>query len=102
MASPKPTPDPHPDTDDFWTLPPDASANVLDEARYERIERQPGVIVHRRNDALANKPVTPITTVGHMTVAELPRLLGRDPDYEEDNAWSAGGDDPNPASGEIR
>lgn len=88
MAAPKPDPAPPPEPDDFWTLPPDGSANVLDDARWERMLRLPGVVVHRRNDELANRPITPIRTVGHMSIEEPRRLLGREPDDDWDNEWS--------------
>src|SRR5215207_11258595 len=79
MAAPKPNPDRSLDPDDFWALPPDGSANVMDEERHQRLLKMPGVVVHRRDPNASLPPPTPIHTVGHITVEELRRLLGREP-----------------------
>lgn len=85
MASPKPDPHHPPDPDDFWTLPPDGSANVLDEARWERMLRQPGVIVHRRDPNAPIEPFVPANIVipGSMDHEDLMRLLGRRDDEDD-------------------
>jgi hypothetical protein len=93
MAAPKPNPERIPDTDDFWTLPPDGSANVMDEERHQRLLQMPGVVVHRRDPNASLPPPTPIRTVGHITVEELRRLLGREPYGDEDDVWFQGEDD---------
>ncbi len=85
MASPKPDPDPSPETDNFWTLPPDGSANVLDEARWERMLRLPGVVVHRRDPNASIEPFVPANIVipGSMDHEDLMRLLGRRDDEDD-------------------
>ncbi len=79
MAAPKTDPDPSPEPDDFWALPPDGSANVLDEARWERMLRLPGVVVHHYDPTLAHQELRPITFVGKIEIDEFRRLLGREP-----------------------
>ena len=93
MAAPKPNPDRSLDPDDFWALPPDGSANVMDEERHQRLLKMPGVVVHRRDPNASLPPPTPIHTVGHITVEELRRLLGREPYGDEEDAWFQGEDD---------
>ena len=99
MAAPEPNPEHTPDPDDFWALPPDGSANVMDDERWERLLQQPGVIVHYRNEELAKTPLRPIRTVGHISIEELRWLMGREPYGDEDDAWFSGvDDDPNDSS----
>ena len=85
MAAPKPKPDCNQDSDDFWALPPDGSANVMDEERWERLLRRPGVIVHRRDPNAPIEPFVPANIVipGSMDHEDLMRLLGRRDDEDE-------------------
>jgi hypothetical protein len=95
MAAPKPKPDRTPDPDDFWTLPPDGSANVMDEERWERMLRLPGVIMHRRDPNAPIEPFVPADIVipGSMDYEDLMRLLGRRDDEDDILSGSIGQSD---------
>ncbi len=93
MAAPKPNSDRSLHPDDFWALPPDGSANVMDEERHQRLLQMPGVVVHYRDEELATTPLRPIRTVGHISIEELRRLMGREPSGDEDEAWFSGEDE---------
>lgn len=85
MAAPNPNPERKPDPDDFWALPPDGSANVMDEDRWERLLQMPGVVVHRRDPDALIEPFVPADIVipGSMDHEDLMRLLGRRDDEDE-------------------
>ena len=74
MAAPKPSPDRTPEPDDFWALPPDASANVMDENRHQRLRQMTGVVDHRRYPNASRPQPTSTLTVGHISVDDLPPI----------------------------
>ena len=65
----------------------------MDEDRHQRLLQMPGVVVHYRNEELANTPLRPIRTVGHISIEELRRLMGREPYGDEEDAWFSGEDE---------
>ena len=95
MAAPKPNPRNTPDPDDFWALPPDGSANVMDEEWWERMMRLPGVIVHRRDPNAPIEPFVPTNHVvpGSMDHEDLMRLLGRRDEEDDFLSFSTGRSD---------
>lgn len=75
MAAPRPKNT----SDDFWGLPSPDEPLVFDERRLDALLAEPGVVVLKRDPERA-KRFKPIGTVGHISLEELRRLLGRDPE----------------------
>ena len=75
MAAPRPK---HA-TDDFWGLPSPDEILVFDERRLDELLAEPGTVVLTRDPERA-KRFRPLGMVGHISLEELRRLLGREPD----------------------
>ncbi|HUG60950.1 MAG TPA: hypothetical protein VMP03_03850 [Methylomirabilota bacterium] len=84
MAAPKPA---LPSTLlEQWGFLSEDESVAFDEQRFADILNRPGVTVRQRNPELARTRFPPIGMVGHISVAELRRLLGREGDPEEEES----------------
>ena len=87
--------------EDYWDLAPEDAPVEFDERRFDELLKRPDVVVYPGDPALA-KQFTPLKTVGQMSLEELRRLMGREPDPEDENdPWYLGEDDEDDADPEL-